>query len=95
MFRDLKTQVRAKGASDPLLQLLEEEGLLDWQRMEGVLLHSLQATVPSVQPSTGQNRGSAEGASSNAKAGRRAKLRPTRAPQARLQILAAIALSYL
>ena len=92
LSNDISMPLRAKGASDSLLHVLREEGLLDGRMLEEVVSASLKATIPS------PTRRSKTNASPIGKGDRRQRSKRNTAkvpPPPHAELLAAIALCYL
>ena len=95
MGMNMGQTLRAKGASDLLLCLLREQHLLNRRQLNVVAMRSLRGIGPSAPPSATIQDGSIEKAAPSFKAGRRPRLQSIKAPSSHIQVLAALALSYL
>jgi hypothetical protein len=97
MRKNIDQTLRARGASDLLLRLLQEEDLLSRRRLGAVAMLSLRGIAPTTSRSAAIQDDATEKGASNLKAGRRprARLQSAKVPPPHVQVLAALALSYL
>jgi hypothetical protein len=89
MGRSLEATLRARGASAPLLQELEDAGMLSARALAGIATRSIGSRRRSVTRASAGGRGSGSAARTSR------RVRGPAEPAPSLQLLAAIALSYL